>query len=135
MTPSFFLVYLSSSICFIHVKRLQNIYHSESYFPNQFCHLHFSHLLGFQFVSLKCHVPNWIQSVLLLKLEYCWAEQKDYCTGLTHTVTVSIIKCSICLFFFFSQYKHLIFDSQAIYILMCNNISTFVGMFLGLHFL
>lgn len=71
---------------------------SESYFLSHFCHLCCSHLLHFQFVFLKCHVPNWIQSVLLLKLEHCWTEQKDYCTGLTHTVTVNVIKCSICPF-------------------------------------
>lgn len=64
-------------------------------FSKPFCHLCCSHLLGFQFVFLKCHVSNWIKSVLLRKPEHCWAEQEDYCAGLTHTVIVNIIKCSI----------------------------------------
>lgn len=86
-------------------------------FSKPFCHLCCSHLLGFQFVFLKCHVPNWIPSVLLLKPEHCWAEQKDYCAGLRQTVIVNVIMCSICPFLC----KHLRCELQAVHDLTSNN--------------
>lgn len=86
-------------------------------FSKPFCHLRCSHLLGFQFVFLKCHVPNWIKSVLLLKPEHCWAEEKDYCAGLTHAVIVNKIKCSICPLLC----KHPICQLQAVYDLTSSN--------------